>query len=373
MRASNKTQGRRLRRARFLLLTGSLVLGALIAELVLEALYRSSFLSPLPYGLRDELGDLNDLVTLQPDFRGASRSGILYGTNSYGFRDDAIQDDAEHILFLGDSTTFGLGIAHEETFAELVERYLQEGGRPVQSVNSATPGQGTLHQEDILKALLQDGAFNFRAVVLGFFGNDFANNHRYLEIKRQEGTLLYWFEKRLARFRTIRFAYTYYHTLRERLARREAGPRREKRSGRNATRRKGHLPRPGGEVQWDWLTEEELLDDGVFQLTVGSLRRIAEVCEANGLPLILLYLPEHASEILTGESPRYKGLLRQSLEDTGSVYLDAVDLYQSSLQDERGIPDGFYSSGKDLAHPGPLASEVIAKGLFQVISRGWQR
>ena len=74
-------------------------------------------------------------------------------------RDDEVDPKAKHIVFLGDSTTFGLNINHEDTYPERYESICIEGGDKIQAVNYATPGQGTIDQLTVLKEIIKEFGF----------------------------------------------------------------------------------------------------------------------------------------------------------------------------------------------------------------------
>jgi len=72
-------------------------------------------------------------------------------TNSHGLRADELRpregDAPLRILTLGDSTTFGWGVANDETYAAYLEQRIREAypGRDVQVINGGQPGY-TCHQ-----------------------------------------------------------------------------------------------------------------------------------------------------------------------------------------------------------------------------------
>ena len=126
-------------------------------ELAFQGLYRLGITSPLPYGMRtlSPVALRAEQVRFTPGFAGTGRRGILYQVNEMGFRDDPIDGSAAHVIFLGDSTTFGLNIQHEETYPEVAERLLKARGHNVQCVNTAAP-EGTTTW-GVIKALYGQG------------------------------------------------------------------------------------------------------------------------------------------------------------------------------------------------------------------------
>jgi len=81
--------------------------------------------------------------------------------------------DQIRILFLGDSCTFGYGVARDETFVEVAESLIRKTyGRPVECINAGVPGY-TIFQG--YRYLLTEG-LDYRPdlVVLSFGLNDFS-------------------------------------------------------------------------------------------------------------------------------------------------------------------------------------------------------
>jgi lysophospholipase L1-like esterase len=74
-------------------------------------------------------------------------------TNSLGMRDDEVEPRGageRRILALGDSFTFGHGVAAEEAYPEVLAALLSSGDRPVTVLNAGVPGYGI---DQVLRAL----------------------------------------------------------------------------------------------------------------------------------------------------------------------------------------------------------------------------
>jgi hypothetical protein len=356
-----------LRRTLNLLLVVVITLIAL--ELTLQGLYRMGFTSPLPYGMRDLSPDVprSDQITFTPGFVGKDRRGITYEVNDMGFRDDPVDSGAAHIVFLGDSTTFGLNIRHEETYPEVVERLLRARGHNVQCVNTAAPGQATLDQRDLLVELLGCDRVSVVGLVLGFYCNDIAGNMSYSGLRsRPPREVLRWTLplRRTRSWQTFRVFWTAIRDKKGRspLARGELPP------SLDANREYG--PKRGLEVQRDWLTTEELQCNRSFGLTKQALDEIASVAAERGLTLFVLYLPEGDEEILSGTCPKYKELLRSHIEAKANViWVDAGDAYREDGEpgDDAVLPPGYYSIRGDASHPGPDACRALGRKLADLI------
>jgi hypothetical protein len=109
-------------------------------------------------------------------------AGVPVHINSLELRDPREYDLAKgprtvRILFLGDSVTFGHGSVYEHTYPYLTEQRLKAWRPDIdwQVWNAAVPGYNTSQE---LAHLLEVGdRFKPDLVVVGFFGNDLADNH----------------------------------------------------------------------------------------------------------------------------------------------------------------------------------------------------
>ena len=111
----------------------------------------------------------------QPNTRGM-HAGVPVAFNGFGLRD--AQRPAQpsagtvRVLALGDSVTFGMGVAQDKTFPAQTEALLnaRSQGAAVEVLNMGIPGYNTLHE----LALLREVGFGLRpdVVVLGYLYND---------------------------------------------------------------------------------------------------------------------------------------------------------------------------------------------------------
>ncbi len=351
-------------------LAAAVLLVALALELSLQGLYRAGLSTQLPYGIRAESPDLQraERIALRPGFAGTSSRGIEYSVNDLGFRDDPVDTTLAHLIFLGDSSTFGLNVAHGSTYPEVVERDLASRGFPVQSVNTASPGQATLDQRDILLGLMKRPGLNPAAVVLGVFCNDFPDNMKYSARRsRAEERLRRWSSpvRRLRTYRTLREVWV---ALREARADGVA-------SEPPLDEMNEYAPRRGLEVERDWLTEEQLLSNRSFLLCTCALDSIARAAATRRVPFVLVYMPTGAEEIGGGACPRYKALLKAYADDRPDViWLDACEVYRTHMAQARteDLPEDFYSKPGDAGHPGPGACAVLARALVELLAAEFQ-
>ena len=91
-------------------------------------------------------------------------------------------DGSPDVIFLGDSFTFGFGLADDETFASIYCKQLRRA-----CANLGIPGSGTSRQVARLKDFIEKWHWKPRQVKLFFFGmsgsfsagNDFVDNYNY--------------------------------------------------------------------------------------------------------------------------------------------------------------------------------------------------
>ena len=129
-----------------ILLCGSLVTGCLLAEGLLRILDHPLSRPYVNYSRWYEPSDLfgHQLV---PNFEGYGPLNVLVKTNSAGFRDrehaKVKKRGTLRILGLGDSFTFGWGVAADESFLSRLEKLLHDAtGKDVEVINTGVPGWG---------------------------------------------------------------------------------------------------------------------------------------------------------------------------------------------------------------------------------------
>jgi hypothetical protein len=101
--------------------------------------------SQLPEGIR------TGLFEYVPGFSGVSTTGIRYSINDWGYRDDPVDLSKRHVVFVGDSTAFGVNLEHQDTFSEVWERV---AGEDWQAVNISMLSNGTASEYAELRKLL---------------------------------------------------------------------------------------------------------------------------------------------------------------------------------------------------------------------------
>jgi len=164
------------RKARLLFFNVALALVAaalpcLVAELTLR------LLSPPP-----DTPGLYAKVSSEMEWSGRPHAqglqgGVSVSFNRFGLRDRERSMEPSRgtvrILALGDSVTFGLGVAEEEAYPRMTETLLNsrtDGRPPVEVLNFGIPGYNTVQELAQLREL--GLAFHPRVVVVGFLYND---------------------------------------------------------------------------------------------------------------------------------------------------------------------------------------------------------
>jgi lysophospholipase L1-like esterase len=106
--------------------------------------------------------------------RHAHLMGVDVRTNSHGLRSPERpierQPGVRRVLVLGDSLTFGWGVEEDATYPRVVERLLNESGRPAEVINA---GVGNYNTSQQVTWFTERGlVYQPDEVVLGFYIND---------------------------------------------------------------------------------------------------------------------------------------------------------------------------------------------------------
>jgi hypothetical protein len=305
-----------------------------------EGLIYSAHTDIYPNGLRDT----SDPMEMQPSFIGVAPNGIEYRTNAMGYRDDDILPGRDYWVFLGDSTTFGLNIAHEDTYAEQIEVLALADGLNVQSVNTAVPGRGTVNEYDTLLRTIEAG-IQPQWVIVGFFANDVRNDVYYMQNHREP--------EPTAAERVFGWSYLY-------------------RIGTAVMQHMQDTQRVSGD-DWDTIfaaTTNGSIDTLTalpeWQTTLTYLKRIQQTTERQGAQLIVLYIPFTEDEAITGDSPVADVLAWWSVEHQVS-FVNGAAVYAAYLNGAITLPEGFYSSPGDMSHPGSLSSKILAQAIYEAM------
>jgi lysophospholipase L1-like esterase len=133
--------------------------------------------------------------------------------NAYGLRDREVEPPAPgtfRILMLGDSVTFGHGVAIDDAFVRKLEARLQGRDRRIEVLNAGIPGWSTLQQRIFYEKHSAGMAPDL--VLVGFVLNDFTEMHRgLLRVDPQREMALFrtmgWLARRSAAVAALKRAY----------------------------------------------------------------------------------------------------------------------------------------------------------------------
>ena len=108
---------------------------------------------------------------------------ISINTNSLGYRDYEFTikkpEDINRILVIGDSTTYGFGVEIDETYAKVLEKYLNEEINKEYSVINAGFKSGRSLDTEYLFVKNEGISLNPDVIIVGFFmGDDFHDYRR---------------------------------------------------------------------------------------------------------------------------------------------------------------------------------------------------
>jgi lysophospholipase L1-like esterase len=215
---------------------------------------------------------------LQPSYRGVrfdNERSALTTTNALGFRgpewDGARRAAGLRVLVLGDSCTFGLGVADEETYPAQLEQDLRKRGRDAAVFNAGVPGYDTVQEADLLDRLSTVVRPHF--VVVTWLPNDLlrAGHERDRAIRVIDGYLVddlsryHEWRRRIDQKGIYRSALYRFVRVRVRLLKDRLGWRRR-----------------------SWLGEA---DPEHFRLTTAAVTRIGEASAGLGAQVVLALIP----------------------------------------------------------------------------------
>ena len=156
-----------------LLIFGSLVFTVLLAEILLRAVLPPPIVWKFPQ--ERYLFDAETGHRLKPNQQAFTHDKAV-SINSRGIRDSEYERNPDgqttRVLALGDSQTFGNGIAQSETWPKQLERKLNEvaGAGSYEVLNAGLPSTDTWQHEILLQRLM--ATYDPDIVILAFYVND---------------------------------------------------------------------------------------------------------------------------------------------------------------------------------------------------------
>lgn len=250
--------------------------------------------------------------------------GVPVQINSDGLRDKEYpvpRGEADRIIFLGDSLTFGWGVKQEETFQYLLEERLGET-RPVEIINFGT---GNYNTEQEVELFLEKGLkYRPDKVVLFYFIND-------AEVTPVKSKL--WF---LGYSELISFYWSRIHSMMN-----------------------NYFPSQSFRDYYAALYQEGAPG---WAGSKAALSRLKATCLEQGIELQVVLLPElhdTKNEIFDG----VYGEIAAFLEQNGIDHLDLSALFR-----DQPNPIDLWVSLDD-AHPNAIAHREIANSIAEFVSR----
>jgi lysophospholipase L1-like esterase len=326
--------------ARVVLLCGSL----LVAFGVLELSFRVVYPPPVRFLYPQEFYDLDPEIgfALRPGQTAFTHDRPVQ-TNSWGLRDHEFAPEPApgtlRVLALGDSQTFGAGLALSETWPKQLERRLQAGPRRWEVVNAGVPGTDTWQHEIILRRLLELAHPN-AAVVLALYVNDVVPrpDPRSADAPAQTNTRSKRFVYLLKRSAVLTWIY---HRLLVRWYARQLGQG-------SSTEEAVLAGTNDARAERGWQEVEQ------------SLTAMNERCAARGVPLIVAILPRR--DQVSGSHPgrAYNERARRVATAHG---IEAIDLLPDLVHEYRVKGDALFIPWD--GHNSAATNHVIAGRLAE--------
>lgn len=259
----------------------------------------------------------------------ASYNGHSIHINALGFRgpefDLEESRDALRILVIGDSLTFGQGVAEEEMYTTLVEKELNERypGQRIMVINASNQGAGMKDEVNMFIDFYD--VFKPHIVVFGFFYNDIKNSSlASTMVSSRKWRSLWAFSKLLQHSLIVAGMFPdFYQDMKPRY-------------------------------------EADHPDWHAFQDTLDTLVRFRE--ERGGFPIVMMYL-----DLITKVRSKYADFLHDSkitlkneLQERGISFVDTY----------RALKDGGeknYSLNRWDYHPNAKANEIYANVLVDYL------
>lgn len=245
--------------------------------------------------------------------------GVENKINSDGLRDKEyqVQKTKRRIIFLGDSLTFGWGVAKENIFETILERELNQQGKDIEILNFGIGNYNTLREVELFKK--KGLKYNPDEVVIFFFINDAevlnTANKKSIFQKSQLLTL-FWSKIKSLKLKKKNLNFKEYY--------------------RNQFKGKG----------WEDITH--------------SLRELVQISKENEFKLKLVILPELHNLKDYPFFPEHKMVM----ELANRLEIPAIDLTDNFNKE---VDPMVYWVAPDDAHPNDKAHRIIADSIIEFI------
>jgi len=295
---------------------------------------------------------------LKPGFKG-THYGADVDINSHGMRDREFQlrkpAGTDRILVLGDSWTYGAGVALEECWPKRLEALLASGPVPIEVMNTGVCGYDTYQEAVYYERDLK--VFEHDLVLVGMYPvndiNDKARKYDRRKSLHNDYPLLYdiyMFPRRhlyvVHWFNQVRDQ----RKLRQRL---EAHVKTQARSDAD----KGHFA--AGETDWTNMYDESFSGWRLMKDSLQSIGRTAKACDARGAVILFPDL----RDLTRYESycrPKVQSVIEKAVRDAGLVFIDSWPHFRPYKGRETEIVLGGI---RGATHLSPKGYEILARAI----------
>ena len=278
-------------------------------------------------------------------------------TNSQGFRSDEDfrlkkTPGVFRVIALGDSTTEGFEVRQNYTYPAVLERYLKKNGVNAEVFNTGVSGFGTA--EELIYLENEGIRYHPDAVVLGFFGNDFDDNMRSDLFRIADGELVIVNKSYIPGVRILDIVNSvpllrwlsqnsYFYSL-----------------AANTIWAASKAARLGSaeQARETEFTVGTSLDQYKIDLQVALLQRLHAFCRSQGIPLIVVDIPQLSEPELI---PSIPADLRSQFRENSDAQILSEDLFAPYV----GPAELHALRGR--GHPNEFSDAMIAIGIGQKI------
>jgi len=296
-----------------------------------------------------------------------SHDGLYLGqqvlTNAHGHRDEAVSSvksaDTRRVLVLGDSVSFGHGVAAADTWPEKLEDALNAAGaqRKIEVLNTAAPGN-TAYQElwDLERSL----SLSPDVVVIQFALNDVVEPYRFL--KRLGGSGIDYHG--IPDISYGQFLLIHYSVLARTLI--------------MAPTAQDGQSRAAAHARSERFADQRLVDtpdDPHIQAAWVEyrawLRRVAELCRSHGLPLVLVASPMDFQLNQPASKAAPQRELAAISKELGIAYVDLLPAMRVAAGSD---PEGFARAHfLDHTHYHPPGHAWVARMVLPEVEQALSR
>lgn len=345
------TERSRSRRRRLLFKVAIILATVIVTVVAAEITLRLTTEFPPDSGIY--VPDFEVGKTLAPGFQGV-HYGVPVRISSRGLRDREFAERAPagtlRILALGDSWTFGVGVARDETWPKRLESILGQD-RSVEVLNTGVSGYETYHEAIRYRRGLSE--FEHHVVIVGIYPvNDVHPKHeKYERLKwlHDFHPALHWL------YTAPKRSYINQHYEAWRKARKRA--RRRERHERLVV---GEAPDERFPIGDDWTADYRDGNSG-WEMMKASLVDIGETARTHGATPVAVLFPD-IEDLARYEDychPRVAPLIEAAAREAGLEWVDLFETFRP-YRIESANASLRLSQGAGRTHPNAVGYELIA-------------